>query len=247
MDNSVSSPAIPAASISARVSSSKDVAVRNINHANYPSDMESMFIEVLQNALKRNRAKMCKGMDQGEPFLERMHKFLAYWETDDYVMGNKTESDLLIRLVEYQSVYQTMVTQSRQDAFPDDIVDQVRSLHALATKASAFVGTNARLLDPLDIILNDVCADTGGAKVPRRVQEIVDVILHGLTYNAELGNAESPPEECPCIGTHEDYPCGVTAKLFWLKETNMWHCHCLKWTGCDGNATVICDDGICNE
>ncbi|KAK6837869.1 hypothetical protein PG989_001019 [Apiospora arundinis] len=136
------------------------------------TEMDLMFIGVLKNALKRNRAKKCEGVDSRGVFVERIHKFLAYWETDDYATGNKTERDLLVRLDEYQSVYQTMVTQSLQDAFPDDVVDQVRRLHELATKGGALVGANARILDPLDIILDDICADTGRAKVPRRVQEL---------------------------------------------------------------------------
>ncbi|KAK8848604.1 hypothetical protein PGQ11_015084 [Apiospora arundinis] len=87
-----------------------------------------------------------------------------------------------------------MVTQSLQDAFPDDVVDQVRSLHELATKGGALVGANARILDPLDIILDDIYVDMGRAKVPRRVQEIVHTILHGIAYNTEMGNPQSPPK-----------------------------------------------------
>lgn len=242
----IRSPVTPTAAIP-RVSSSKDFEVLFADHTKHSGEMDLMFLGVLKNALRRNRAKMCQGIDPKGHFLERIHQFLSYWETDDYSTGNKTERDLLVRLVEYQSVYQTMVTQSRQDAFPDDIVDQVRSLHDLATKGGALAGANARVLDPLDIILDDVCADTGRAKVPRRVQEIVDVILHGLEYNAEIGNSASPPRDCKCVGTRDDYPCGVTARAYWLEETAVWHCQCLQWKGCDDNPQVICDDGICND
>ncbi|KAK7990354.1 hypothetical protein PG990_014634 [Apiospora arundinis] len=104
------------------------------------TNTEAKFADVLKNVQKRNRAKKCEGLDIENTFLGRMHKFLSYWETDDYAGRNKTEHDLLIRVVEYQAVYQTMVDQSLQDAFPDDIVDQVRSVHKLATEDGALVG-----------------------------------------------------------------------------------------------------------
>ncbi|KAK8076071.1 hypothetical protein PG994_003343 [Apiospora phragmitis] len=60
---------------------------------------DAMFVASLNNALKHNRAKKCDGLDQGKVFLERLHKFLGYWETDDHATGNKTERDTLVRLV----------------------------------------------------------------------------------------------------------------------------------------------------
>ncbi|KAK8848452.1 hypothetical protein PGQ11_014932 [Apiospora arundinis] len=190
------------------------------------TNTEAKFVDVLKNVQKRNRARKCEGLDVEKTFLGRMHKFLSYWETDDYAGRNKTEHDLLIRIVEYQAVYQTMVDQSLQDAFPDDIVDQIRSVHKLATEDGALVGGNPRILDPLDIILDDVCAETGNAKVPRRVQEIVNVILNGDAFNAIRGNPDSPPTDCECGGNHDSYPCGVALKHYWDKPNSAWRCDC---------------------
>ncbi|KAK8076070.1 hypothetical protein PG994_003342 [Apiospora phragmitis] len=59
-------------------------------------------------------------------------------ETDDYDhdTNNQTGRDLLLRLVEYQDVYYTLVTENEQQQlrFPDNIVELVRSARDRATE-----------------------------------------------------------------------------------------------------------------
>ncbi|KAK8091610.1 hypothetical protein PG997_001971 [Apiospora hydei] len=124
--------------------------------------LERMLRASLDNCLHYQRAEKCDGLDK-DVFVERSIKFLNYWKTDDYnhESNNQTERDLLIRLVEYQDVYQTLVTENEQQKhFPDNIVDLVRSARDRVTEEGALNSAKARVLDTLDVIYNDVCADT---------------------------------------------------------------------------------------
>ncbi|KAK8109145.1 hypothetical protein PG984_014946 [Apiospora sp. TS-2023a] len=196
-----------------------------------PGSLDRMLKASLDNCLDRDRAQKCVGIEESV-FLERAFKFLRYWKTGDYPhdSNNQTEKDLLIRLVEYQDVYQTLVTENEDShRFPDNIVDLVRSAQDRATEEGAMRSTNARVLDALDIIYNDVCDNTKKSKVPRRVQEITDIIMKGLDRNYDNTPFDSTPEPCVCAGT---FPCGLVANQFWDPDIKMWTCTCLKREEC---------------
>ncbi|KAK8022675.1 hypothetical protein PG993_013442 [Apiospora rasikravindrae] len=184
--------------------------------------LELMLSASLDNCLHHQRAEKCDGLDK-VVFVERSNKFLNYWKTDDYNHdgNNQTGRDLLIRLVEYQDVYQTLVTENEDQGprFPDNIVDLVRSARDRATEEGALNSANARVLDALDVIYNDVCADTKKTKVPRRVQEITDIVLRGLVRNYDKTPFDSTPDRCICAG---HFPCGLAVEQYWDIDTKDW-------------------------
>ncbi|KAK7960479.1 hypothetical protein PG996_011126 [Apiospora saccharicola] len=193
--------------------------------------LERLLKGSLQNCLSRNRARKCDGLAQ-DIFMERTLKFLSYWETPDYPHDstNQTEQDLLIRLVEYQDVYQTLVTESKDaKRFPDNIVDLVRSARDRAMEEGALLNANARVLDALDVIYDDICVTTNKAKVPRRVEEITDIVLRGLARNYENTPFDSNPEPCVCAGY---FKCGVISQQYWDPPIKDWQCRCSEETAC---------------
>lgn len=210
----------------------RDFVTPNMSNVSPPGNtVGNMFIGSLNNCRSRNRAQKCDGLSDNV-FVERALKFLSFWKTEDYPheSSNQTEVDLLIRLVEYQDVYQTLVTENDDhQRFPDNIVDLVRSARDRATEEWALLSSNARVLDALDVIYNDICGTTGKTKVPRRVQEITDIVLRGLARNYENTPFDSKPEPCVCAG---HFPCGLIATQYWDPPIKDWRCRCLDEVTC---------------
>lgn len=185
----------------------------------------------LENCLSRNRAQKCDGLDK-DIFVQRARKFLSYWRTEDWEHDTTdyTDYDLLVRLVEYQDVHQAMVTESKRCPFADNTVDLIRSARNRAMEAGALKSANARILDALDVIYDDICVDTKKTKVPPRVQEITDIVLRGLSVNAEKTPFTTVPQPCVCGG---HFPCGMIAQQYWHAESGIWVCDCLRKDPCE--------------
>ncbi|KAK7937357.1 uncharacterized protein PG986_014225 [Apiospora aurea] len=192
-----------------------------------PGSWERTLLASLENCLSRNRAQKCEGLDE-VVFVERAYKFLAYWKTEDWEhdTNNQTDRDLLLRLIEYQDVQQTLASENENDRcpFPDNTVDLIRSARDRVAAEGILKSANARVLDALDVIYDDVCADTKKAKIPRRVQEMTDIVLRGLNVNAENIPFKSNPNPCICLG---HYPCGLVVRHYWDPDISKWVCDCL--------------------
>ncbi|KAK8015993.1 hypothetical protein PG991_008881 [Apiospora marii] len=206
----------------------RDWVTPNINVTatkNTEGSLQNMLNGSLHNCLSRNRAQKCDGLAE-DVFIERTLKFLSFWKTEDYPhdSNDQTEKDLLLRLVEYQDVYQTLVTENDDhQRFPDNIVDLVRSARDRATEKGVLLSSNARVLDALDVIYNDICGTTKESKVPRRVQEITDIVLRGLDRNYENTPFVSKSEPCVCSGY---YRCGIISTTYWDISIKDWQCDC---------------------
>ncbi|KAK8015986.1 hypothetical protein PG991_008874 [Apiospora marii] len=194
-----------------------------------PHLLDPALTASLDNCLSRNRARKCEGLKKAV-FLERAHKFLSYWRTEDWEHDttNYTDYDLLIRLVQYQDVHQALIAENERCPFAENTVDLIRGAQARAKEAGALRSANARVLDALDVIYDDICADTKKTKVPSRVQEMTDIVLRGLSVNAEKTPLTSNPSPCRC--NKHKYPCGVIATVYWDAESAYWVCDCMTIT-----------------
>ncbi|KAK8030347.1 hypothetical protein PG990_000081 [Apiospora arundinis] len=108
-------------------------------------------------------------------------------------------------------------------------MDQIQSLGVLVRESGVFRGSNACILEALDIVFDDICADTGEAQVPTRIQDSIDVVLRGLSVNPQLSApvGQSPLPDCVCQG---HYPCGLRIRSQWHDEVSQWECICLRET-----------------
>ncbi|KAK7960545.1 hypothetical protein PG988_011759 [Apiospora saccharicola] len=214
----------------AEFTSTVDAQVPDITKLPEIPELLDMALNVsLANCISHHRAQKCEGLDQST-FLERAHKFLGYWETEDWEqdIDNQTEYDLLIRLVKYQDVHRELAeataAQSEQHCtFADNTIELIRRAQARASEAGALKGANSHILDALDVIYNDICADTKKSKVPPEVQEMTDIVLRGLSIKAERTAFNTNPEPCICLG---HFPCGLRAQQWWHAETGEWQCRC---------------------
>ncbi|KAK8855041.1 hypothetical protein PGQ11_010953 [Apiospora arundinis] len=185
----------------------------------------TLLLSSLENARRRNQAKKCEDIEPDE-FVEKATTFLSYWNTESAAQHDINEKAILERLTEYQIIYEAMNTLYMQDAFPDYILDQVRSVHQLVQEDGALTGANPRIIYGLDIVFNDICADTCEAQIPHCLQELVDVTLRGLVIDPQLQLL--PPErececECECEGRSS---CKMDVLLAWNKESTRWECNC---------------------
>ncbi|KAK8009658.1 metallopeptidase family M24 [Apiospora arundinis] len=141
------------------VSSSASPTGWNPQPSTADENTRCLLLISLENARWRNRAKKCDDIEPDE-FVEKATTFLSYWNTESAAQHDINEKAILERLAEYQIIYETMNTLYMQDAFPDYIVDQVRSVHQLVQEDDALTGANPRIIYGLDIVFNDICADT---------------------------------------------------------------------------------------
>ncbi|KAK8047982.1 hypothetical protein PG996_016046 [Apiospora saccharicola] len=139
--------------------------------------------------------------------------------------------------VPYQDAYNVIKSQSVQDKFPDDIVDQIRRAHDLIEREHGVLrAANPRILRALDVIFDDVCGGTGAVQIPDRVQETVDVVLRGLAVNPQLqlpgGGDQSPKPACVCMGDVIENQKGTKITYYWNKEAAIGKCRCerILWT-----------------
>ncbi|KAK7955293.1 hypothetical protein PG988_015987 [Apiospora saccharicola] len=162
-----------------------------------PDDSARAFIVgALVNERAADKAVKCKGLDQGS-FVYKTVRFLSDWKPDGGVpiiqeTKTTTAKQMLERLVQYQDVYRITISDSSGarysgkeavDAkFPANIVGEIREMKSVIDDRGILRGSNDRVLDALDVIFDDVCADTGKtSRIPRTVQETVDVVLRGIS------------------------------------------------------------------
>ncbi|KAK8009621.1 hypothetical protein PG989_000554 [Apiospora arundinis] len=117
--------------------------------------------------------------------------------------AKQTEKQILERLVVYQTVFLTTRAESEHNSFPDNIVDQIQSIGTFVRQPGALVGSDPRVLEALDIVLDDICADTGEAQVAPRIQQIADIVLRGLALNPGVSRS-CEQKEMPDCG-HQAY------------------------------------------
>ncbi|KAK8137498.1 hypothetical protein PG984_002991 [Apiospora sp. TS-2023a] len=161
-----------------------------------PDDSTRAFIVgALVNERAAGKAEKCKDMDQGS-FVDKTVRFLSNWKADGGVPvvqdRTTTAKQMLERLVQYQDVYRIISSDSSQagyyvreaaDAkFPANIVGEIREMKSVIEDKGILRGGNDRVLEALDVIFDDLCADTGETShIPRTVQETVDVVLRGIS------------------------------------------------------------------
>ncbi|KAK8030342.1 hypothetical protein PG990_000076 [Apiospora arundinis] len=189
----------------------------------------SLIGATLNNLKDRGRAKKCDNIDRDILF-NQTTTFLSHWKPESPKhsdMPDVTEKAILERLVAYQIIHNTMKTQAQQDAFPDDIVDECRSIAKLIMEDGVLTGSNPRVLTALDTIFDDICASTGKVQIPDRVQEIVDTLLRGLGINPQLtvpGQTQRPACACPA---KPDF--ALELRYDWDSERSLWICHCYRF------------------
>ncbi|KAK6855581.1 hypothetical protein PG995_007732 [Apiospora arundinis] len=227
------------------VTATKTISILDPKHT---SDMQipaldestkTLIRHTLYNLKSRSKAQKCIGIEE-DYILGRTWQFLNKWQTKTGVPGydNQTQKQILERLVVYQCVYQSTKSEGYWTGFPD-IVDQIQSLGVLVRESGVFRGSNARILEALDIVFDDICADTGEAQVPTRIQDLMDVVLRGLSVNPQLSAPadQSPLPDCVCQG---HYPCGLRIRSQWNDEASQWECICLRETLCPpGSHTCV--------
>ncbi|KAK8137508.1 hypothetical protein PG984_003001 [Apiospora sp. TS-2023a] len=146
---------------------------------------KSLFLLIKKNLKARRKAGKCDEIEHNDLFFNKTTGFLNQWQTITGVPGetNQTSKQVLERLVVYQAVYQTVRQESVHNAFPDNIIDQIRSIGTFVHESGALTAGDPRVIEALDIIFDDVCADTGETQVPARVQQMADVVQRGLSVN----------------------------------------------------------------
>ncbi|KAK7965816.1 uncharacterized protein PG986_000093 [Apiospora aurea] len=150
-----------------------------------PDDNTKAFLTgALVNERAAGKAEQCRDVDQ-ETFVDKAVRFLGAWKPDGGPparSGTTTTRQLLERLVQYQDVYRLMGMETPPSSkLPDNIVEEIRKMKYILDNRGILRGGNDRVLDALEVIFDDICADTGKtAQIPRKVQETVDVILRGV-------------------------------------------------------------------
>ncbi|KAK8067309.1 hypothetical protein PG997_014056 [Apiospora hydei] len=152
---------------------------------------KAFLIGGLINERAVSKAEKCRYMDQ-EIFVDKTLRFLGVWKPDGGVSAGSdvlAPKQLLERLVQYQDAYRLVsmepprvMVQALSANFPDNIVEEIRKMKHILDDRGILRGGNERVLDALDIIFDDLCADTGKtAQIPLKVQEMVDVVLRGIS------------------------------------------------------------------
>ncbi|KAK6855587.1 hypothetical protein PG995_007738 [Apiospora arundinis] len=170
----------------------------------------SLIGATLNNLKDRGRAKKCDNIDRDILF-NQTKTFLSHWKPESPKhsdMPDVTEKAILERLVAYQIIHNTMKTQAQQDAFPDDIVDECRSIAKLIIEDGVLTG-------PIRV------------QVPDRVQEIVDTLLRGLGINPQLTvPGQTPRPACACPAKPDS---ALELHYDWDSERSLWICHCYRF------------------
>ncbi|KAK6835116.1 hypothetical protein PG987_009810 [Apiospora arundinis] len=158
---------------------------------NKPDEVMKAFLTgALLNVRVANKAEECSSIDQSS-FVEKTARFLDNWKTASRVptQGEDTTKQLLERLVQYQNVYRVIGAESQTQEgtvpstwnYPGNIVERIREMRSILEDNGIQRGKEPRVIDALDVIFDDVCADTGKiSQIPRAVQETVDIVLRGI-------------------------------------------------------------------
>ncbi|KAK7955295.1 hypothetical protein PG988_015989 [Apiospora saccharicola] len=198
-----------------------------------PEDVEDLLKQLLSNTRARRKAKKCNEISDEDYFVNKTTDFLSQWRTITGIPGeeNQTEKQIVERLVIYQIGHQTVRSESLHNAFPDNIIDQIRGIAVMVRESAALTGSDPRILAALDVILDDICADTGGAQVPPRVQQIADIVLRGLSLNPQLSRTceQARMPDCLC---RWHYPCGLQLIYEWNEDSAEWVCECTEEAVC---------------
>ncbi|KAK8002161.1 hypothetical protein PG991_014383 [Apiospora marii] len=198
-----------------------------------PEDVEFLLTNLLHNTRARRKARKCNDVKDDGYFVNQTTDFLGQWRANTGIPGegSQTEKQIMERLVIYQIVHETVRAESLHNAFPDNIIDQIRSIAFMVRESGALLGADPRVLEALDVILDDICADTGEAQVPARIQQIADVVLRGLSLNPQLSRTceQTPGPACPCKGP---YRCGIQLVYEWDDESASWTCECTEEAVC---------------
>ncbi|KAK8092357.1 uncharacterized protein PG998_014842 [Apiospora kogelbergensis] len=193
-----------------------------------PSAIVTQTPEGATGTLPPMYSDQCKNVDR-DIFVEKAQKFLGYWKKEDAARNTpESEKEILERLVAYQVVHTTMLTvkEENREVFPDDLLDYVRSVGDLSRNDGVLTGANPRALRALDVIFDDICADTGKVEIPDRVQEIVDVMLRGLAINPQLNSPDCQAQKPDCECRTEEGK-GLVIRYEWNREAAKWNCRCI--------------------
>ncbi|KAK6855578.1 hypothetical protein PG995_007729 [Apiospora arundinis] len=159
---------------------------------NKPDEVVKAFLTgALLNVRVANKAEECSSIDQSS-FVEKTVRFLDNWKTAARVPTQDvdTTKQLLERLIQYQDVYRIIGSKPRTPkgtapptwSYPGNIVERIREMRSILEDNGITRGKDSRVLNALDVIFNDVCADTGNiSQIPRTVQETVDTVLRGIS------------------------------------------------------------------
>ncbi|KAK6835115.1 hypothetical protein PG987_009809 [Apiospora arundinis] len=210
----------------------------NIQAPTPEENVRELLLEVLRSARARDKTHECDGIGK-ESFYNESLKFLDHRKTEDYYVPRpdgvqKTEKDILDRLVVYQIVADTIQEQNRQVAVPETLVDQIRSAYNVVKLEGVLTGANPRVLNAIDTIYNDVCAKDGRSQIPRTLQDNIDVVVRGLEVNPQTQTPEALLQRpaCQCRTPANWSPCGLYLEYYWDKEQARWHCQCYGFPDC---------------
>ncbi|KAK8041530.1 hypothetical protein PG994_014537 [Apiospora phragmitis] len=116
----------------------------------------------------------------------------------------KTAQQMLERLVQYQDVYRTMTSEGPKGGednapsakLPANIVEEIHKMNTILDHGGILNGGNVRILDALDVIFDNVCADTGKTgQIPGTVKDTVNLVLRGISSELQpcVPDTSSPP------------------------------------------------------
>ncbi|KAI1102615.1 hypothetical protein F4804DRAFT_334110 [Jackrogersella minutella] len=185
-----------------------------------PGQQEMM--EIVGSAIKRGRAMDCKPLKE-KVICNRIQEF-----TRNEARLNETWDKVLKRLVSYL-VFKQSLPEKADDAAFATVLDTIRGGNEIIAAPGALVGDNARILDALDAILDDICDGTWRSKVDSRLQEMVDIMEAGLRATMPPPYELKPtPPPCHCIVNHiNGSVCIREASINWNDKEEDWDCNCL--------------------
>ncbi|KAK7955276.1 hypothetical protein PG988_015970 [Apiospora saccharicola] len=133
-------------------SASSIASATNTPVPDFDFETKTLFQLIKRNLKGRKKATNCNKIEDDGLFANKTAAFLNQW---------RTITGIIERLVVYQSVYKTVREESRHNAFPDNVIDQIRSIDTFVQESGALTAADPRIIEALDIIFHDVCADTG--------------------------------------------------------------------------------------
>ncbi|KAK8048019.1 hypothetical protein PG996_016083 [Apiospora saccharicola] len=144
-------------------SASSIASATNTPVPDFDFETKTLFQLIKRNLKGRKKATNCNKIEDDGLFANKTAAFLNQWRTITGVPGETGQSfkQIIERLVVYQSVYKTVREESRHNAFPDNVIDQIRSIDTFVQESGALTAADPRIIEALDIIFHDVCADTG--------------------------------------------------------------------------------------
>ncbi|KAI1393336.1 uncharacterized protein F4822DRAFT_423806 [Hypoxylon trugodes] len=181
------------------------------------------MMEIVNNAMDKNRGMECR------PLKEDLICDRIEWFTKKDKREDETWNGILTRLVSYQVFKQSLPEKADDIAF-DTLLDTIRGGNEIIAAPGSLVGDNARILDALDVILDDICAETSKSKVDRRLQEMIDIVQSGLRDTEPPPYALLPmPAPCQCyIDSINSTICLREASINWNATAGEWTCHCFR-------------------